>query len=186
MEKISEWLEWDIERHLLSRVEETSSTAGFDDRSTLRPCECRLDWRIGKLCLMCDNTRLRQCSASDERRVDPYALGVNATKGGWTAKSAEDESEAQRRSAAMALLDKELATLLYNEGLRQGKVAQLQGVERLADRMSHKPETLVRIHRGVLRLFASAPTLASTLPNGNAALYVLSVIVPGRIKPVLA
>ena len=184
MKKIQDWLEWEESRYheLISRATETASASGFDREHLVRPCECRLSWQLGRLCLVCDNTRLRQCSPGEEG-FDPYELNVRAIRGGWTAQSANDESVAQKRAAAMAILEHQLWALIQAERQRAGKEAPLAAVERLADRMSHKPASLAKIHRARQRLQVTAPTLAHSLPRSPIALYVLSRVVPGRIDP---
>jgi hypothetical protein len=50
---------------------------GWDDAPQKRPCECRVQWQRGHLCLACDNTGWRS-TADGEHGTDPYAHDVNA------------------------------------------------------------------------------------------------------------
>ena len=79
--RISEWLDYveAMYSDLLSRRSETASRSGFDPRPSLRPCEHRIEWRQGRLCLACDNTGWRQATSKERAEgmgIDPYAADL--------------------------------------------------------------------------------------------------------------
>ena len=123
--KIESWLDWlqDAEREfeeiVLSRASELASETGADPDPRLRPCEHRVEWMRGGLCLACDNTGLRR--ATEKERLeglayDPYFIDPPRS----TYAVVRDESEAARRTAAMERLNTEIAKLQANARIRAG------------------------------------------------------------------
>lgn len=184
MDKIRDWLIWMDERYssLISRASETDASSGWDDSPRVRPCECKKEWFHEGLCLVCDNKRLRSCDKNDERAIDPYALGVSQTKGGFTARSAGDESAAQKSAGNIAKIDAALARLEVTAKQRSGAEAVPDAAMRDYLRIKDVPKELSKILDGVRALQISHSRLASTLPDGGNALHLLAVIVPGRLK----
>lgn len=180
--RIRGWLVYRDEMYavLLSRKSETASESGWDESPRERPCECRSEWRRGNLCLLCDNTRMRPCWHGEEG-IDPYALGVKAVKGGFTAKSAGDESVAQKRSASMERLNTELQALERDEAIRDGREAPEDSMLVKIREVSKKPRSLVKIEKTLHRMRADEPVLFSTLPRGQEALEWVARETPGRI-----
>jgi hypothetical protein len=86
-EKIESWFDYldGLYGDLMSRPEETSSLAGWNDAPKTRPCECRIQWQRGRLCLACDNSGWRKLAVG-EIGVDPYSVEI---KPGW--KKKEDD-----------------------------------------------------------------------------------------------
>lgn len=190
MKNIRDWLLYSEEQYdvLVSRQSETASTVGWDDKPRTRPCECRVEWRIGKLCLACDNTGMRRCAFGEEG-IDPYALGTKALRGGFTAASSQDESEAQRRSAAMQLLNSKLGILERAAAVQSGKEAPEDTLMRKLRIIGNKPDTLRRIERALKilrdgdRSHRAEREDYDSLPHGRLGLLRLSLLIPGKIKP---
>ncbi len=186
---IEDWLEWGEERYslLLSRASETASLPGWDNEPRLRPCECKWEWRRGKLCLMCDNTRFRKCDPGDERAVDPYALGVTQIKGGFHAKSAGDESAAQKLAASIARLSSLIASLERTRMQREDVEAapdraMQQLIQLVGDTLDRAPRSYRKIMLAVHAMRARTPWMADKLP-GRDAIILLSAMIPGKIDP---
>lgn len=184
MEKIRDWLIWMEDRYesLISRASETASTSGWDDSPRVRPCEHKLEWRHEGLCLVCNNTMLRSCDKNDDRAIDPYALGVSQTKGGFTARSAGDESAAQKASGSIAKITAELSRLQASSRLRDGSEAEPDAAMRKYLRIKYVPRELKLIMGFVTVMSDKWPDLARTLPDGHNALYLLSFAVSGRLS----
>lgn len=185
MRKIQNWIEWYEDRYavLISRASETAGESGWDSFPRVRPCECKLEWRRGNLCLVCDNSRLRACAKGDDRAVDPYALGVPQIKGGWSVMSSGDESAASKRAANIATISREIAKLKATTRQREGReTEELDASIRDYLKIHKVPLELKLVMRAVLRLEDVSPALAHTLPTGGQALYLLSRMVPGRIQ----
>jgi hypothetical protein len=185
MENIRAWLYHldEIYDVLHSRVSETPSTSGWNPKPLERPCECRLSWRKGKLCLLCDNTRIRKCWPGEEG-IDLYALGAKAKRGGFSAKSAEDESEAQKQAARFALLNARIEALERSQRIRDGIEAVEDSLMRKLRMVEHKPYALVKIELALRLLQADHLEDYENLPEGEVGLLRLAAMIPGRIaKP---
>jgi hypothetical protein len=119
-EKIEKWLECsgDLENQvygdLLSRREETASLSGWNHQPKTRPCECRIQWLRGRLCLACDNTGWRPCAPGEEG-IDPYSAQVEK-RGSWLL----NESDSTKRAAAQHRMDNEIDMLERFARIRQG------------------------------------------------------------------
>ncbi len=117
---IQEWLEWIEEQYadLLSRASETGSLSGFDDLPTTRPCEHRVAWRKGKLCLACDNTGWRPATRKEREdglARDPYSFELPKSQVKVT------QSDSARRAQEASRLDSIIATLDRNAKVREGR-----------------------------------------------------------------
>jgi hypothetical protein len=186
---IEDWLAWGEERYtdLISRATETAGSAGWDSEPRQRPCECRIEWRRGSLCLQCDNTRFRRCDKDDPRAVDLYALGVSAVKGGFSAASAGDESTAQKHAASIARISSILASLERTRLQREGVEAEpdksmRELISLVGDTLDRAPRQYRVITRAVHDLNARYPRLGAQLP-GRVGIIALSVLIPGKITP---
>lgn len=119
-EKIEQWLEYsgDLENQvygdLLSRPEETASLSGWNDQAKTRPCECRIQWLRGRLCLACDNTGWRPCAPGEEG-IDPYSAQV-PKRGSFLLI----ESDATKKVAAQQRMDAQIDMLARFERIRHG------------------------------------------------------------------
>ena len=186
---IEHWLEWGEARYdvLLSRSSELASLAGWDDSPRVRVCEHKWEWRRHNLCMMCDNTGWRKCLKGDDRAIDPMSLGVSAVKGGFYAKSAGDESTAQKLAASIARLSQIIAELerqrlqREDEEAAPDKVMQ-QLISLVGDTLDKAPRSYRKIMLAVHRMRAEVPSVASRLPQ-RPAIILLSGIIPGRVEP---
>ncbi len=186
---IEDWLVWGEERYslLLSRASETASLPGWDNEPRMRPCECKWEWRRGKLCLMCDNTRFRACDPGDERAIDPYALGVTQIKGGFHAKSAGDESAAQKLAASIARLSSLIASLERTRMQREDVEAapdraMQQLIQLVGDTLDRAPRQYRKIMLAVHHLRAERPKVAARLPE-RRSIIELSPLISGKVEP---
>ncbi len=186
MERVSGWLDYldELYADLLSRKGETASTSGWDDNPRLRPCEHRLEWKRGKLCLACENTGLRPL-AKGEDGIDPYALGVAAIKGGFTATSNTDETEAQRRSAASQQLTSAIEALERQSAVRDGSEAEEDSILVKLRKVSRKPRSLRRVERALNVMRETQPEQYARLsrPGETGPLLRLTLLVVGQLDP---
>ncbi len=186
MEKVRGWLDYLDEMYdvLLSRKSETASTSGWDDRPRLRPCEHRLEWKRGQLCLACDNTGLRPL-ASGEEGIDPYALGASAIRGGFTASTNLDETEAQRRSARSQKLTSALEALERQSAVRDGIEAEEDAILVKLRKVSRKPRSLRRVERALAVMRETEPDDYALVgrPEETRALLRLTLLVRGQLDP---
>ena len=116
---IAGWLDWIEEQYagLISRLSETGSLSGFNDLPTTRPCEHRVAWRRGKLCLACDNTGWRKATKKERDEGiarDPYSFELPKS----TVKIVESESSRMAQEAAR--LDSIIMTLDRHARVREG------------------------------------------------------------------
>lgn len=193
MQKIEDWIFWEADRaaNLIARKEETAAESGWDPAPRTRPCEHRVEWMRGKLCLGCNNTNYRRLTPKerDENQgIDPYALDVKAIKGGFTALSNDDESAAQRRSAHMAQLTRVINQIERTTALREGREGELNQAMKDMLKLSFVPAPLRKIHAALFRMHEEKPWLYKGLvlwgkPISQLALLQLSFWVPGQIRP---
>lgn len=161
VQRLTEWwpILWESYEVLISRSEETSSVAGFDDSPRKRPCECLARWRYGKLCLACDNTGWRKV-VGDEEGVDPYSAqlsrGVTIVK---------DESPSARRAREAERNDQILAGLERDARVRAGLEAMEDTPLRQFRSVTRKPFTARRILRAVELLRVTDSVAYESLPS---------------------
>lgn len=188
MNKIEHWIEWGFDRvaDLISRKAETASLSGFDGDSRQIPCNHPIVWRRSKLCLLCSNTGWRPL-ADGEEGIDPYTLDVRQTKGGFTAKSAGDESMAQKRAARLKQLDHAIDRIQHTTDLREGRIGQLDAMMSNVDRISRPPHSFTKLSKALALMRETRPDYYARLPHPIALLW-LSQHIPGRINeaPVLS
>lgn len=177
-ERVLDWLDYLDKLYvgLLSRSA-TESEAGFDPSPRCRPCECRVKWRRGNLCLACDNTKWRSLTREERAEnlgVDPYSAQVSS---GITI--VKDESPAAQKARAAQNLDSIISVLQRNERIRSGLDVAESPEARTFRRVSSKDVTLNRILIAIERLRVSRlwPLDRMTLA------LLLAKIVPGRIYP---
>lgn len=173
VERLREW--WPLldepYEALVSRNEETSSVAGFDDAPGQRMCEHRLEWRRGRLCLACDNTgwrRLTDKEREDGLGVDPYASQLSS---GITI--VKDESPASRRAREAERNDDILAGIARDQRVRAGLEAMEDRPMRDYRRVVRKPFTVRRILRAIELLRVTDRVAYEMLP-GPGGLYPLA------------
>ncbi len=176
----------DVEALTLSRTSETASEAGADPDPKLRPCEHRVEWRRGSLCLACDNTNLRRASAqerADGLAYDPMLLDPPRS----TYTVVRDQSASGKKARDSEALDASIATLEHNERLRSGEeqrearearfIRGLRGIERGLGRDGRK----VLCALASLRV-ANRDYYVRAMRGDEAALAVVAALVPGRLR----
>jgi hypothetical protein len=179
-ERISAWLEVYNEAYeeLISRPEETASITGFDHAPHSKPCEHRLAWMMGNLCLACDNTGWRPL-AKGEVGVDPYAADIS---GGVTV--VRDESPAVQQAREAERLTASIAALERNARIRAGLEVREDRDLRNVRIVSRRPRILRKIGHGLEVLRTRHPGLYAQVPHRTqAAMLALAMLVPGRIDP---
>lgn len=119
-EIVSLWLDW-IEELYQELVKlsssELASLPGFDNKPDKKPCECRIEWRRGKLCMACENTgwrNLAQRENPEEHGIDPYAVDLPKHRHTLV------ESEGTKRAREGAHLDNIIDGLRRNARVRAG------------------------------------------------------------------
>lgn len=175
-ERLAQW--WPLLNEpyegLKSRREETSSMSGFDDEPGQRPCEHRLAWRRGKLCLGCDNTGWRNVTDKerDERvGVDPYSSQLSS---GITI--VKDESPASRRAREAERRDAVIAGLQRDARVRAGAESLEDRSMRNFRLVDRKPHTVRRILRAIEALRLRRPGDYEKLPRHGGLVALAEVM----------
>ncbi len=172
----------DLYANLISRPSETASVSGFDDEPQTKPCEHRLEWQRGGLCLGCDNTDWRRLTTEERREnmgIDPYAADVKCDV-------ALVESSSSKKARAQSRVDTIIAYLERDEKIRSGDEA-METVEMRNYRIvANKHSTLRRIIRTLEQLKAEESGLYRELTH-DRLIALLARITPGQIHacPVL-
>lgn len=183
-DRLAEWWPLISEPYesMISRSEETSSVSGFDDSPTTRMCECRLEWRRGKLCLACDNTGWRPATAEERSAggaVDPYSAQVSS---GVTI--VRDESPASRRARESERNDAIISGLQRDARIRAGVESAEDTSMRQFRMVARKTRTERRIIQGIELLRQLRPELYARLPERKGLVALAAVmyhLIPGRI-----
>jgi hypothetical protein len=185
--KISLWLEHstqienEVYSDLLSRREETASLSGFhtpsqsDPGPRTRPCECRVRWQRGRLCLACDNSGWRRCAPGEEG-IDPYSAQV-PKRGSFLLI----EADSTKKAAAQQRMDAQIDMLERFERIRAGLEAN-EDRELRAFRMVNSVgliHTIKKIEEA-LRLLLHYRPAALTAPR-EALARALAYLVQGRV-----
>lgn len=175
---IASWFDWleDLYESLLSRRTELESTSGFDPSPEMRPCEHRLQWRRGKLCIACDNTGWRPLTKQERNEnlgIDPYATEV---KRGITI--VKDEGPAEKKARESQRLDRMIDQLQREEMIRDGVLAQSTPMARVFSIVGKKPKTLKMILRGAEYLRRRRP--GCDLRSRESLLF-LAAVIPGKL-----
>jgi hypothetical protein len=175
-EKIESWFVYldGLYADLMSRPEETSSLAGWNDAPKTKPCECRVQWQRGRLCLACDNTGWRPI-ADGEVGIDPYSAQVPKR-----ASFLLIESDATRKVAGQRRMNSTITVLERNAFIRAGtELAEGQDA-RIFRTVSSKSATLNKILWG-LALLLHFDAEAVRRASREALARALAHILPGRL-----
>jgi hypothetical protein len=119
---VSAWLDViedsarELEQEVLSRTSETASEAGADPDPRVVLCRHPASARMGRLCLLCDNTGFASAREVEGERVDPYL--VDPPREVWAVR--RDESDSARRARNAERLDAIIASLQRDARLRAG------------------------------------------------------------------
>ena len=182
---VSAWLDViedsarELEQEVLSRTSETASEAGADPDPRVVLCRHPASARMGRLCLLCDNTGFASAREVEGERVDPYL--VDPPREVWAVR--RDESDSARRARNAERLDAIIASLQRDARLRAG-------VEVREDELRYV-RVISRIERGLGRTGQKILAVLESLPPGlrrsvlqrdEIALAVLASVVPGRIR----
>lgn len=168
--------------NLISRSEYPTAQGGQDKHPHSKPCEHRLAWRVGKLCLGCDNTgwrRLTKAERANEQGIDPYLTNISS---GITI--IRDESPTSRRVRESKTRDAQLAALQRDARIRAGVEAEEDRMMRNYRMVENKRRTVVRITKGVEILRLVRPSLYEQLPNRASLIALAKVmyrVLPGHI-----
>ena len=181
-EHIRNWLIYvhDLYADLVSRPSEQASVSGFDAEPSVKPCEHRLPWRRGKLCLACDNTGWRKLTHRekvDNEGIDPYAAEVSR---GITI--VKDESAASVKQRHDKRIDAILLSLESAEKVQSGEEAKETTESRNFRIVAEKHASLRKILASIEQLKSDHPMLYWRM-SGEQLVRLLARIVPGRIRP---
>lgn len=180
--RVAGWLEWmeDVYANLISRPSETASVSGFDDQPRTKPCEHRVAWRMGKLCLACDNTGWRPLTLQERdegQGIDPYAADISR---GVTI--VRDESPSSRRAREAAHIDHVIEQLKHLELVRSGEAVIESPDARTFRQVNRKDHVLNRILSAVNRIRDEAPTIYESITRQELCFWVAK-LVRGVIDP---
>ena len=176
-EKVMSWFGYldSLYGELLSRPEETSSLAGWNDAPKTRPCECRIVWQRGRLCLACDNTGWRPI-ADGETGIDPYSAQVPKR-----ASFLLIESDATKKIAGQRQMDSTILVLERNALIRGGYELAEGSDARFFRMVATKRHTLNKILLVMGWLFSRYHVFRSV--GRDTLALVLAQLVPGRLHP---
>jgi hypothetical protein len=174
-EKIESWFDYldGLYGDLMSRPEETSSLAGWNDAPKTKPCECRIQWQRGRLCLACDNTGWRSI-ADGETGIDPYSAGVKQRTSFLLV-----ESDGAKKARGQRQMDSTILRLERNELVRQGLELPEGSDARFFRLVAKIHSTLDKILLVIGWLFGRKPDFRMA-SRGQVA-FVLAQLVPGRL-----
>jgi len=175
-EKVLSWFGYldDLYGELLSRPEETSSLAGWNDAPRTKPCECRAQWQRGRLCLACDNSGWRKV-ADGETGIDPYSAGVKARSSFLLV-----ESDGAKKARGQRQMDSTILVLERNSLIRDGAELAEGQEARVFRTVSSKATTLTKILWG-LALLVHIDGEAVRRASREALARALAHILPGRL-----
>ena len=185
VEKIEAWLgviensARELELEVLSRPSETASEAGADPDPRVVICRHPASARMGRLCLLCDNTGFARASEVEAEPVDPYL--VDPPREVWAVK--RDESDSARRARNAERLDAIIASLQRDARLRAGAEVR-EGALRSVRLISRVERDLGRDGRKVLRVLEqlSPPGRMAVLSRHPLALDLFARLVPGSLR----